>query len=567
MTGTAMKRHAPMLVAMAMFLAMNLAGLDWGRMNERKLALIGYDAAISDSVARASVSTFDEQRHSSTITTTLFGHARHEDALRIYRRYLLYTEQSDEYYTFLAFGRMNPAKLDFNPRNVQYGNGYLLPLGAWLKFLSLCGLVEMRGGLAYYLAQPLAMARLYLAGRYFILFSGLLAIPVLFATMRRHAPGTAGRVHFLIFATAILGPAGCAYYHSMKPHAFTVLPVAVSLFFAWRHSSAPRARDLLLSALFAGATAAAVIFWIIFPLFYLPLLWRRPRREWLAMLTGFGAGFLMFNFFYLVDWRETVSGLIYAFNWYGVSAGGAAAPAAGANRFMLFFANGLPAVYHSFGPAFCLLLAAMAVNLAAAWRGWPAWRRAVYGFTLMYSVFILLLVCQSPPDDVSGARYLFPVLPLFMLAALDLLRPAAPWRRTLLALVVIGTLWQMLLAAGYSVIFLQNAAGNDPRYAAGEWITRNVPPGASLQTAGSFTPFRSPYFPIRNYAFIMPDEAGNRLMADYYIFIEYDGIPPANPDLANYLPVAAWAGARALGINRPFFAGLPITIYQRRPGG
>ncbi|MCG3137379.1 MAG: hypothetical protein HJJLKODD_01223 [Phycisphaerae bacterium] len=177
------------------------------------------------------------------------------DIAEIYARYLLYSTQPDEMITFRAIARMHPSTGQFDPQMYQYGGLFIYPIAAAAQLAGWVGLVQL-GDTDFFLQHPGEFAKLYLVGRYYVIFWGMIGLWVIYALGRQLHSDRAGLLAALLFT---LLPITVALSHESKPH----LPGAVLMLWAsysaisYYHSCAPRHRLLL--AIFCGLALSMVL--------------------------------------------------------------------------------------------------------------------------------------------------------------------------------------------------------------------------------------------------------------------------------------------------------------------
>lgn len=174
----------------------------------------------------------------------------------ILRRYRLFSRQPDEMITFMALQRMNPRKLDFDPKLYQYGGAYIYLVGALEASAALVGFTRITSDVGVYLDQPDLFARFYFVSRLLTLSFGVLALLAVYRLARRIGGRGAGWVAvILVMASPVFITAAL----EAKPHLPSVALVLWATDFAVRFASSARPRDVLRLGLTAGAAAAMVL--------------------------------------------------------------------------------------------------------------------------------------------------------------------------------------------------------------------------------------------------------------------------------------------------------------------
>lgn len=171
-------------------------------------------------------------------------------------RYRLYSRQPDEVITFMALQRMNPRRLDFDPKLYQYGGGYIYLIGAVVGLTSLLGLTHLTSDTGVYLAEPEQFARFYVAARFVSLFFGALTLVAVTRLARRAAGRTAGWIALVcaaccpVFFTAVL---------EAKPHLPSVCLVLWASLCALDYYTHGRRRDAVGMGLASGYAFGLVL--------------------------------------------------------------------------------------------------------------------------------------------------------------------------------------------------------------------------------------------------------------------------------------------------------------------
>ncbi len=208
----------------------------------------------------------------------------------ILRRYRLYSRQPDEMITLRALQRMNPRRLDFDPRLYQYGGAYVYLVGTVLAGASLAGLLHLTSDAAYYVAQPEGFAGFYVAARSLSLLAGLFTLVAVFRLAARAAGRRAGWFAAILTAAS---PVFITAALEAKPHLPSAALTLWAMLAALDVVRRGRTRDLVRLALSAGGAFAFVLTGIAALLLYLPLAAYRsvPRR---ALVWSAGLAFLVY---------------------------------------------------------------------------------------------------------------------------------------------------------------------------------------------------------------------------------------------------------------------------------
>lgn len=133
----------------------------------------------------------------------------------ILRRYRLFSRQPDEMITFMALQRMEPRRLDFDPRLYQYGGGFIYLIGAALGAGGALRLVTLTSDVGVYLERPELFADLYLLARLVVLAFGAVLLAGVWRLGRRAAGRSAGWLALLLVACT---PVFISDVLEAKPH-------------------------------------------------------------------------------------------------------------------------------------------------------------------------------------------------------------------------------------------------------------------------------------------------------------------------------------------------------------
>lgn len=398
-----------------------------------------------------------------------------EPLLNSARSLLTQSVNPDEKKAFIILSLMRPWRLKFEPLYAQYGGAFIYPLGAFLAAAHLVRAARLTPDLAYYLAHPAAMSRLYLLGRLFVLLFHLATLWMLYELGRMLSGRRTGTAAALFWA---LAPVAVVNSHVLKPH-----PVAAFWFVAAAYAMARaveegRWTDYLLCGLGAGVAAGGNL--AVGYALGMPVLARLLRREgsWRPALGGAAAGLAVlvaanpYLAFSPKDfaWELTV----YAPTKFGFSLPGAAA-----------FARG--ALVEGLGLALASLAAAGVVRALFA----DGRRRAL---ALLILGGGLLVFCRFPQfaGEVSSLRLHYAAAALAVVLAADFL---AAFPRPAAALLMAAVLADTGLRGGVYLENLSRAAGKgDTRAAAADWIDAAVPDGATVGLLRYPEPAHTPPF-------------------------------------------------------------------------
>ena len=171
--------------------------------------------------------------------------------LALIRLQLVRSEYTDESAALSALSRMNPGRLDFDPRFYNYGGAYLYSIGAIAYAGAALGLNEVNRSIASYLDRPEGIARFYQIARGLnaLAFLGILA--TLFDLWRRRAMPWAGVASAALFAAA---PVAWLHATVAKPHLYAAAWALLALYCLVRFRTEQR-RPLLVGAAVAAGLA------------------------------------------------------------------------------------------------------------------------------------------------------------------------------------------------------------------------------------------------------------------------------------------------------------------------
>jgi len=230
------------------------------------------------------------------------GALSEEERLAALRAFLSGSEAIDERKTYSALSRMNPGRLDFDPRMYIYGGSYLYPLGAILYGFKSIGLLHVTDDFSRYLRRPSEIALLYMAGRGLNIaaFLGtLLLLGRLGMTMAGRLSGTGAMLAYS-FSTLPLNQCLVS-----KPHVYAAFWALLSLYLLVCHAERGRLHHLLLSGAAAGWAAGASLPCGALALLFPIVLWDRrdvggALRKVAMAWAGMGLVFLITNPYALI---------------------------------------------------------------------------------------------------------------------------------------------------------------------------------------------------------------------------------------------------------------------------
>jgi len=222
------------------------------------------------------------------------------------RGFILGSSAADEIVVPQAIGRMNPKKLDLDPKSYEYGGAYLYPLGAVYFVLKSLGQLTATDNFIYYIEHPSNIARLYLAGRFMNLLAliGTFVVLVLFGT--KLSGRSAGTMSLLAYACA---PMILNQVVISKPHIcaafFSLLAVYLLALYAGNQKRAYLAGSILSAGWAAGSACFAAVIFVFYPILLFER--RRAKRaivDSVLVFLGIVALFLITNPYAIISYKR-----------------------------------------------------------------------------------------------------------------------------------------------------------------------------------------------------------------------------------------------------------------------
>lgn len=282
-----------LVVVMAALLA---GSIDWGLPSaERVEALLG-ERPVTER-QREMLTTLRARHYAGGIVERSAGAELGEiERIEALRAFLLGSSAVDERKPYSALSRMDPGRLDLDPKIYLYGGSFLYPIGALVLTADRVGWLDVHRRLDRYLEHPEDAARLYLLGR--ALSAGAyLGVLVLLAPVGDRLGGRlVGTFAMVAWSTSTLALNQAVV---TKPHVYAAFWALLAVALLLR-AEGLRARDLALAGAAAGLSVGASLAAAI-PVALLPLMIGRcgstaawSRRATLLWATAFG-GFLLSN--------------------------------------------------------------------------------------------------------------------------------------------------------------------------------------------------------------------------------------------------------------------------------
>ncbi len=460
------------------------------------------------------------------------SHADRDLRSALYRRFKLCTTEPDEALVIMSLSRMDPGRLDFNPRLFQYGGVFIYGAGVLFKCASAVGIITT-AGIDHYMDNPGDLFRIYVVGRYWVLLLFLLSAIVVTRTFRdsRH------RYLYALFYLSL--PLCYMLARVMKPHLMSLLFVWLSYSAMMRHLDEGRSRSLYHSAVWLGLAAGSVLTNGFFGAYLCVLLARARAPHRARVLLVYAAialaVFTVTNPYVLANPDMVRGGIqnlrsFWTFNWDTAAVAGFAARA----------------VLSSWSIGFLLVFGYTLV--AAIGKR----RRGLLELCFFLAGLGWLFALTFTKGDRTVLRLLPCLVVLFMILAQKAKVPGA----VLAAAVLLNLPYLGILGYNYYL----ETTGESNRMMAARWIDETVPPVATIHvTEARGAPFAYPPFNFEVKS--ITQETGAR----YYIAqgneIKFDGPPASLP----YEPIRLYR-KRALGMGEwAVFGHLnpQVIIYRR----
>lgn len=418
----------------------------------------------------------------------------------------------DEYAILKSLSGMRPGKLDFNPGFFGWPALQIYMVGGALKMAAGAGIIELKPDMDFYFQHPGKMAGLYMVGRMVTLLFAVGCVVVVWGAGCRLFGSVGGAATALLLAAMGLFNVNARYMTADVPMLFWI---AMVLWMCTHVLAGGGRKWYLLAGVFLGlaagtryqgALAAGVI-----PAAHVL---REPRvklRElvcaknlWLAAAVSVGV-FLLVNPYIVLRPGQFADELLGELR--GSRSGGARA-----RNFLLFAVT---------GPG-----AALTIMFAAALVGGLKSRGRTVLFVLAgFGIPAVLLLIGNP----VMARYMMPaalIIPLTVGWALGKIHEQGIARKkkgaqyAAPALVILLVCATAIQAWAYGRMYVKPEA--DTRTRAGEWISDNLPVGASVGVVSIPWQFELPPLDETKYKIVVTDPAhgdwrGRGKMPQYFV--------------------------------------------------
>jgi len=446
------------------------------------------------------------------------------DFLRLYRHYLAWSYSGDLSTAFGPLSTMHPRQFDFNPHSFQYGGAFLYPLALVLKASSGIGYTHVVSDATYYVLHPLELGKLAMVGRALCVLMHVATILLIYKTAALWKDRLTG---FLAATLYEFIPGAISLSREIKPHAYAVAWVMLSLYYALRYSRENRDRYWLLSSVGAGLAAGSCLNYgvsFLIPIFALagaPAA-KRMRNMCLSVLL-FGAVLFGSNPYILIShdlFFQEMTVLKHAFYvpgevqtpWSNIFLRGA--------PWWFSVAGVMSLIFYSFG------------------RDSRSEKLILAAFPVLYTLSFYAASHGECPPRFAIVIYPF----LSMMAAWGLSRIIHEHKGVGTALAAALILLTALKGTAYVVNFVQDSAGQSNVFRAGRFISQ-LPAGSSIGGLSLPTPGTFPPLPFHRYRLTtFPDidklnQASAPELPDYFVITD-DAIAdiPRYRLVADYVP-------------------------------
>ncbi|MBN1423352.1 phospholipid carrier-dependent glycosyltransferase [Candidatus Fermentibacteria bacterium] len=490
------------LASMTVYAVLSLAGIQWGLPSRERLAL--YDASYGEVVGSG------------------------ED--RLFVTGPLQSYQVDECSVLIPLSRMDPRRLQLNPKWFHWGTLHIYVIGVVLWAAQLLGVVTLTASRQFYLGNPEELATVYLIVRWVSWALGLASLVLCAVLLRRVTRSLA------LFAATLLmfavSPLVVLYGAFGTPDMAIVFWVLVSAVLAGvGHERQPGRLGLLLAFAAAGAAGSVKLYGgaaIAFPFVQAV----RSRSALLPGLLCAGLAFVAGSPYVILDWPTFRADL--AWQWNHMHQGHGMAFLGTRPGFLHHWLETLPAATSP------LTTVIMALALAGALVRWRSARLPVVAFLGLF----WLQLARSP---LKFARYALPIIPLQLLLVAWLLAEARSRlvQRAGIGLLLAALASEAMLAAGHAGVFREP----DVRDRASAWLASHGAPGDVVAVFGK-PYFATPPLSQKRFGIVIAPldlDALKKASPQWVILSDYDTEPVFRFPQA--LPVAHEALSNLLGAS------------------
>ena len=320
-------------------------------------------------------------------------------------RFKLYSVEADEPIVFMALSKIKPGQVQFDPGLYQYGGAFLYPLGAFLY--GYAKIFEPGSlNLTFLLDHPDTVDRLYVAGRFFVLFCFTLSAIFLMLAI---TPRASNAEVFFLTALYLFCPASIMFSQIMKPHWYALLWITISLWVTvsiFQKSTATFWDIIALSVSLGFAVGSVMLLGIYALLIWIVLLmaYQSGKITWKQLATIPIMAvliFFLFNPFIVLNWKSFLLEAGTSAGWFSSSHH--------ISDFYYFLKNSF---FLEFGAVFGLF-----GLLLAFWyllHG-PSFRSRLWGIGIVGILIFISFLTASIKTWHTNVRYISYLLPGFIL--------------------------------------------------------------------------------------------------------------------------------------------------------
>lgn len=172
------------------------------------------------------------------------------------RSFFLGSAIGDETWVFSIISRMNPRKLDFNPKTIMYGGTYIYSLCLILGTACLLGITTISSDISYFFTHPEAVAGLFVIFRILSVLSLVAASALLFRITKK-LYGT--RTGLLASTLLILAPTIVYNSHIAKPHIYAMFWSLLSFYYAAKILKSNERKHYVLGGISCGLALGTLL--------------------------------------------------------------------------------------------------------------------------------------------------------------------------------------------------------------------------------------------------------------------------------------------------------------------
>jgi len=436
------------------------------------------------------------------------------------RSYLLRSYGADEQAALVSLSKMDPKKLDFNPRLFGYGGMYLYPLGLAVELSSLLGINKVTSDSGFYLLNPEKMGRLFILGRIYGAFFAVMAVLVFyFICLKVYKDQNLSFILTLLFGIC---PAFVAWSHYLKPYSSGLFWVVLAIWSGWKFKEKENIRWLLLSGLFAGLSFSSLLSYG-YVLFFVILLVIFSRINSLlkvkyVIYTGivFFITYFLCNPYVLINWSNFCDEIVRIGTYWQ--------PLHFIESLKFYLSTSLR---YGMGVYLWILLSA-GVLLAMTVK--PKKEDLLFFCTIVPA---FLYFSRTTGQWVHYSLFLYPFI--FLLGCRGIQKIKS--KKLIYIILFSGVIYTAIYTGSYIRFFWQE----NIRTEAGYWINKNIPFDSKVGLLEAPSPWRTPPFRLLDYKLVLTGE--KKTLAEekpeYFIVSEYQwlrgfGLPAMKEFLSDY---------------------------------